>query len=218
MPLLVRPAPLWFAVTNSWVVAAERGGPAVIIDAPPDVEGVARLVAELDVVPVALLVTHGHVDHVGGSGGVADRFSVSAYLHPDDDWLASDPAEQLRSLWGAMPPGDYAPPDRFEALADGTALDLAGLRFEVLHTPGHTPGHCCFHIADEGLLFSGDQLFAGSIGRTDLPGGSHAELMRSMADKIVPLDGPTEVLPGHGPTTTIARELAVNPFLQDLPR
>ena len=93
MPLLVRPAPLWFAVTNSWVVAAERGGPAVIIDAPPDVEGVARLVAELDVVPVALLVTHGHVDHVGGSGGVADRFSVSAYLHPDDDWLASDPAE-----------------------------------------------------------------------------------------------------------------------------
>jgi glyoxylase-like metal-dependent hydrolase (beta-lactamase superfamily II) len=88
----------------------------------------------------------------------------------------------------------------------------------VIHTPGHTPGHCCLWLEDEGVLFSGDHLFAGSIGRTDLPGGDHAALMRSMAERIVPLPPATDVLPGHGPATTLARELATNPFLQDLPR
>ncbi|MDX1690151.1 MAG: MBL fold metallo-hydrolase [Acidimicrobiia bacterium] len=218
MPPVIASAPLWLAVTNCWVVAAERGGPAVIVDAPPDVDGLTRLVTELDVVPVAVLATHGHVDHVGGAGGAATRYAVSAYLHPDDDWLAADPRQQLRSIFGMEPPGDYEPPERYEDLADEQVLDLAGLSFRTLHTPGHTPGHCCFLLEDDGVLFSGDQLFAGSIGRTDLPGGSHEQLMASMADKIVPLDGDTRVLPGHGPSTTIARELATNPFLQGLPR
>ncbi len=102
------------------------------------------------------------------------------------------------------------------ALADGQVLDLAGLAVSVLHTPGHTPGHCCFSIEDEGLLFSGDQLFAGSIGRTDLRGGDHNALMASMADKILPLPEETEVLPGHGPATTLGRERLSNPFIQEL--
>jgi glyoxylase-like metal-dependent hydrolase (beta-lactamase superfamily II) len=97
-------------------------------------------------------------------------------------------------------------------------LDLAGIQIEVLHTPGHTPGHCCFLVRREGLLFSGDQLFAGSIGRTDLPGGDHGALMRSMADKVLVLRDDTDVLPGHGPVTTLARERLVNPFLQELLR
>lgn len=109
-----------------------------------------------------------------------------------------------------------APPAKYETLADGQVLELAGMSFEVLHTPGHTPGHCCFHLADQGLLFSGDQLFAGSIGRTDLPGGDYATLMRSMAEKVLVLDDSTEVLPGHGPTTTLARERLVNPWVQEL--
>jgi glyoxylase-like metal-dependent hydrolase (beta-lactamase superfamily II) len=104
----------------------------------------------------------------------------------------------------------------FADLVDGQMLDLADLSFTVVHTPGHTPGHCCFHLAGAGVLFSGDHLFAGSIGRTDLPGGSYETLMRSMADKILPLDESTDVLPGHGSTTTLARELATNPFLQEL--
>jgi glyoxylase-like metal-dependent hydrolase (beta-lactamase superfamily II) len=166
---------------------------------------------------VALLLTHGHVDHMGGAGGVAREYTLSTYLHPDDDWLAADPETQLLSLMGAQLPGDFAMPDRYEHLHHGQVLDLAGIEYRVLHTPGHTPGHCCFHVAGEGVLFSGDLLFAGSIGRTDLPGGDYGTLLRSMADHVAPLPAATEVLPGHGPTTTLARELATNPFLQELP-
>jgi glyoxylase-like metal-dependent hydrolase (beta-lactamase superfamily II) len=185
------------------------------VDAPPDAEGIAQLLRQHDLTPVALLVTHGHIDHVGAAGAVSSRFSVSAYIHPDDEYLYADPITQLRQLFGFELPGDYAPPDQWEELADGMALDLGGMRFEVLHTPGHTPGHCCFYLADEGTVFSGDQLFAGSIGRTDLPGGSYEALMTSMRDKVVPLPAETEVFPGHGPTTTLAIELASNPFLEE---
>ena len=214
--MLIDAAELWAAATNGYVVARDRGEPALLIDAPPDIEGLAALVKRHDIVPVALLATHGHIDHIGGAGSAATRFSLTAYLHPDDDWLAGSPEDQLRSMFGMIPPGDFAPPERYEALAHGQVLDLAGLQMRVLHTPGHTPGHCCFLLESEGSLFSGDQLFAGSIGRTDLPGGDHGTLMRSMADHVVTLPGETTVFPGHGPTTTIARELLTNPFLHSI--
>ncbi len=216
MSLIVEATALWAAQTNCYVVAPEPGGVAVVVDAPPDPDAVARLLARRDLTPVALLVTHGHVDHVGGAGPLARATGVTTYLHPDDDWLAMAPADQLRSLFGMVPPGDYAPPERFVPLDDGQALDVAGIVIDVIHTPGHTPGHCCFYLGAEGILFSGDQLFAGSIGRTDLPGGDYQTLMRSMADKVLPLPGDTEVLPGHGPATTLARERRFNPFLQEL--
>lgn len=211
-------APLWLAATNCYVAAASPGGPAVIIDAPPDVPGVVELVRQSGVEPVALLLTHAHLDHVGGAGGVAGEFSVGASLHPDDEWLAADLAGQVRMLMGFDDGGDYAGAERYEPLADGVELELAGLRFRVIHTPGHTPGHCCFWMEEAGVLFSGDHLFAGSIGRTDLPGGDYGALMRSMAERVVPLPPATHVLPGHGPATTLARELASNPFLQALHR
>jgi glyoxylase-like metal-dependent hydrolase (beta-lactamase superfamily II) len=204
---------LWLAQTNCYVLSAEAGGPGVIVDAPPDIEAIAGIVAEAGIIPVALLATHGHVDHVGGAGAVVKRYGITAYLHPDDDWLALDPWAQLRALFGVAVPGDYEPPERYRRLADDEVLELAGLSLRVLHTPGHTPGHVCLHAADQGVLFSGDQLFAGSIGRTDLPGGDFETLMQSMEDKIVGLDPETGVFPGHGPVTTIARELQTNPFL-----
>lgn len=209
-------APLWLAATNCYVVAAEPGGPAVIIDAPPEVPGILELVRRSGVVPRALLLTHAHLDHVGGAGGVADEYGIGTSLHPDDEWLAADLPAQVRMLMGFDHEGEYAGAEHYEPLADGAALEVAGLRFRVIHTPGHTPGHCCFWMEDEGVLFSGDHLFAGSIGRTDLAGGDFEALMRSMAERVAPLPPETHVLPGHGPATTLARELASNPFLQAL--
>ncbi|CAN5852269.1 MBL fold metallo-hydrolase [soil metagenome] len=204
--------PLWLAATNTYVVAPERGGPAVVIDAPPEPGRIVDLLAAHDLSPVALLVTHGHVDHAGGAGSLARATGITVYVHPDDDFLTLDPTTQLSILFGVVPAGEYDPPERFEALTGGERLSLAGLEIDVLHTPGHTPGHCCFHLPAIGTLFSGDQLFAGSIGRVDLPGGSMTELADSMRNQVMPLDDGTRVLPGHGPETTIGYERATNPF------
>ena len=214
---LIEYAPLWFFQTNSYVIADGPGSAAIIVDAPPDPEGIANLLARRDLTPVACLVTHGHIDHVGGIDAVVGP-SVTAYLHPDDIDMARHPREQLAALLGPQGrdvEGEFVTAP-FTELAGGTTLELAGHRFDVLFTPGHTPGHCCFHMPEEGVLFSGDQLFMGSVGRTDLPGGDHATLMHSMATEILPLDPQTQVLPGHGPTTTLAAERSHNPFLQEL--
>lgn len=220
MTLVIDSRSLWLAETNCYVVAPERGGPCVIVDAPGDLEGIAQLLAVNDLYPQALLVTHAHIDHVGAAAGVVERWAINAYLHPDDEWLAADPMAQLRSLFGGTIPGwldnDFDPPQSWTSLEDGAKLNFAGIDFDVVHTPGHTPGHCCFHLSDEGLLFSGDHLFAGSIGRTDLPGGDYAALMQSMQQRVLTLPDETRVLPGHGPATTISRERLTNPFLVDL--
>lgn len=211
-PVVVQARPLWLAATNCFVVAPERGGPGVVVDAPPDPVGIGALLASLDVTPVALLLTHGHVDHMGGAGTVAASHQLTTYVHPDDDYLTLHPEDQLRMLFGMIPPGDYAPPEHRTDLTGGEVIDEAGLGFEVLHTPGHTPGHCCFLLRHEGILFSGDQLFAGSIGRTDLPGGSLEQLATSMREQVMVLPDDTRVLTGHGPETTIGRERVSNPF------
>ncbi len=214
--MLIDSRELWLAGTNCYVIAPGPGSLAVVVDAPPDPDGVGDLLRQHDLTPVALLLTHAHIDHLGGAGAVSRSFGISAHLHPDDGWLAESPEDQLRNLLGMVPPGDYAPPERFTDLADGEELELAGSVLKVVHTPGHTPGHCCFLLESEGILFSGDQLFAGSVGRTDLPGGDWDTLLASMKQRVLTLDDDIEVLPGHGPATTIGRERRTNPFLQGL--
>lgn len=222
MSLVVEGRSLWIAQTNCYVIARDRGGPGIVVDAPPDVEQMGELLADLDITPVALLVTHGHIDHAGGSGGFAARNpGVITYLHPDDEFLYRDPATMLRRLMGTILNAEeinreFGAPAQLAELSHDQHLEIAGIDIQVLHTPGHTPGHCCFLIPSEGLLFSGDQLFAGSVGRTDLPGGNTELLFESMRASILPLDDDIEVLPGHGPATTIGYERQTNPFLQEL--
>ena len=206
--------PAWLAETNAYILAEESGGQAVVVDAPPEPDAIGAVLIQHDLTLSAVILTHGHIDHTGGSGELARATGASVYVHPDDDFLTLHPLEQLRAMFGMTPPGVYDIPEKFEALSDGDRIRLAGLEFEVRHTPGHTPGHCCFYLEQEETLFSGDQLFAGSIGRTDLPGGSLAALMTSMDQKVMVLPDDTRVLPGHGPETTIGRERTGNPFLQ----
>ncbi len=212
--MLIVPVPAWVAATNAYVVATEPGGLAVVVDAPPEPEPIGAVLATHGLAAVGVVLTHGHVDHTGGSGALARSTGAAVYVHPEDDFLTLHPQSQLQSLFGIAPPGSYDLPKQFESLSDGQRLDLAGLEFEVRHTPGHTPGHCCFYLEKQETLFSGDQLFAGSIGRTDLPGGNMVELLRSMKEKVLVLPDDTRVLPGHGPETTIGRERRTNPFLQ----
>ncbi|HEU5112068.1 MAG TPA: MBL fold metallo-hydrolase [Acidimicrobiia bacterium] len=206
--------PAWLTETNAWILAEQSGGRAIVVDAPPEPDAIGAILIQHDLTLAAVMLTHGHIDHTGGSGQLSRATGATVYVHPDDDFLTLHPVEQLRAMFGMTPPGVYDVPERFEAIGDGDRLVLAGLDFEVRHTPGHTPGHCCFYLETEATLFSGDQLFAGSIGRTDLPGGSLAALMASMDEKVMVLPDETRVLPGHGPETTIGRERIGNPFLQ----
>ena len=212
--------------TNCYVAATGPGAECVVIDPGKDAaEGIAQVVREHRLKPVAVLVTHGHVDHMFSVAPVAGTYDATAWIHPADRHLLADPMqgmspETTRMMLG----GDYtwAEPDDVRELADGQALELAGLRFVVDHTPGHTQGSVTFRSpypdnADiSEVMFSGDLLFAGSIGRTDLPGGDHAAMLRSLAAKVLPLADDIVVLPGHGEQTSIGRERATNPFLQDL--
>jgi glyoxylase-like metal-dependent hydrolase (beta-lactamase superfamily II) len=171
--------------------------------------------------PVAVLLTHGHFDHICAVTPVCDGNDIPAWIHAEDRVLLSDPmrafSADARQFFGGRV--QLREPHEVCELADGTSMDLAGLSFTVDHTPGHTRGSVTFRSptsAGPGVLISGDTLFAGSIGRTDLPGGNHQQLLSSLRDKILVLDDETTVLPGHGPTTTIGRERIGNPFLHGL--
>lgn len=217
--------------TNCYVVATGPGSECVVVDPGKDsASGVAEVVREHRLRPVSVLATHGHIDHVWSIVPVAGAYASPAYIHPLDRHLLQDPAAGISRDSAALLLGSdysFAEPDDVRELADGITLQLAGLTLTVDHAPGHTRGSVTFRSpydgakdvpADvSGLMFSGDLLFAGSIGRTDLPGGDHATMLRSLADKVLPLDDATVVLPGHGPQTSIGRERVANPYLQDLP-
>ncbi|HET7326626.1 MAG TPA: MBL fold metallo-hydrolase [Nocardioidaceae bacterium] len=213
--------------TNCYVVATEPGAECVVVDPGKDASsGVAEVVREHNLKPVSVLLTHGHIDHVWCVVPVAGSYDATAYLHPADRGMLKDPASGVSPGSAQLLLGSdysFAEPDDLRELSDGLTMQLAGIDFVVDHTPGHTRGSVTFRTEYDGpedapeIMFAGDLLFQGSIGRTDMPGGDHATMLRSLADKVLPLDDRVVVLPGHGGQTTIGRERTTNPFLLDLP-
>jgi glyoxylase-like metal-dependent hydrolase (beta-lactamase superfamily II) len=220
--VLVAGFPAGAFATNCYVIAPAPGQACVVVDPGQDaVEPLERVLAEHRLTPVAVLLTHGHFDHTFSVAPVCDGHDVPAFIHPEDRAMLADPMkglsrEALAFFGGRL---ELREPREVRPLDDGAALELAGLALRVDHTPGHTRGSVVFSTAtEEGdeVILAGDTLFAGSIGRTDLPGGDTATLLRSVRDKLLTRDDAAHVLPGHGPTTTIGRERASNPFLQDM--
>lgn len=213
--------------TNCYLVAPGKGQECVVIDPGQDAAaGVEDVVRENGLKPVAVILTHGHVDHIWSVVPVCGAHDVPAYIHPDDRDLLTDPGRALSpetrtAISGALFGGrvEFSEPDDVRELTDGGVLEIAGLRFTVTHTPGHTTGSVTFGTDgssdDPPVLFSGDLLFKDGVGRTDLPGGSYDELLRSLAKVTLPLPDETLVLSGHGAETTLGRERAGNPWLQE---
>lgn len=212
--------------TNCYLVATGPGEQCVIVD--PGIGVLDRLdevIAQHRLHPAAVLLTHGHLDHTFSVAPVCGARGITAYVHPADLEMLADPAKglsaDLTQMFGGRLP--YTEPDDVAELTDGATLTLAGLEITVDHAPGHTGGSVLFRLPGAGspweteqICLSGDVLFAGSIGRTDLPGGSNPAMLASLRDKILPLADDTVVLPGHGPGTTIGRERLANPYLRDL--
>ncbi|MFH8491478.1 MBL fold metallo-hydrolase [Streptomyces longisporoflavus] len=215
------PAGAWG--TNCYLVAPAAGEECVIIDPGHQAaEGVEEALEKHRLKPVAVILTHGHIDHVASVVPVCGAHDVPAWIHPEDRYMMSDPEKAIGRSFGAQLLGELTvgEPSDVKELADGARLKLAGLDFSVAHAPGHTKGSVTFRLPESAevpsVFFSGDLLFAGSIGRTDLPGGSQDEMLESLARVCLPLDDSTVVLPGHNEHTTIGRERATNPYLRQV--
>jgi hydroxyacylglutathione hydrolase len=211
--------------TNCYVVATGPGSECVVVDPGKDAsKGVDDIVREYRLKPISVLVTHGHIDHMWCVAPVAGTYDATAYVHPGDRHLLQNPMAGMSRDTAAMVLGGnytFAEPERVEELTDQQTVELAGISFTVDHAPGHTPGSITFRTPYDQedvseVMFAGDLLFAGSIGRTDLPGGDHQAMLRSLRNKVLTLRDDVVVLPGHGEQTSIGRERATNPFLLDL--
>jgi hydroxyacylglutathione hydrolase len=208
--------------TNCYVVAPAAGAECVVVDPGIDVEQTLDdVLTRHRLKPVAVLLTHGHLDHTFSVTPVCGARDIPAYIHPDDRDLLADPMKglstEMRTMFGGRL--TWTEPDDVAILDGGATLAMAGLEVTVDHAPGHTPGSVMFGLPGDAetadVCLSGDVLFAGSIGRTDLPGGDYPTMIRSLASKVLPLPDDTVVLPGHGPQTTIGQERASNPFLAE---
>lgn len=189
---------------NCYLVKCDEAGHGVIIDPGDEPERICEEIRALKLEPEAILLTHGHIDHANAAGALRKRFRSRVVCHSSDSEMvtSSEP-----TLWGLQ----RNPCMVDQEISDGEAIAVGGRRFKVIHTPGHTKGSVCYMV--DSILFSGDTLFAGSIGRTDLPGGSDREMAQTLKTRIATLNGDTVVLPGHGPQTTIEHEKQFNPFL-----
>lgn len=218
--------------TNCYVVATQPGAECLILDPGMGAaDGVRDLVAEHRLKPVAVVLTHGHLDHMFAVAPVCGSYDATCWVHPDDRGLLTDPLRAMgpetHGLLAQLTGGKstFVEPDDVRELVDGSVLEIAGVTLDAIHAPGHTAGSVMYRsdyprtslgpdAEIDQVVFSGDVLFAGAIGRTDLPGGDHRAMLRSLEEKVLPLPDSAAVLPGHGPQTTMAHERATNPYLR----
>lgn len=218
--MLVAGFPAQMYATNCWVLATGIGSECIVIDpGMPDVSlELADLLAEHKLKPVATLLTHGHLDHTFSIVPICDGYGIPAYIHSEDRNLLLDPAAAVSPEFGATLAGmNFTEPREVKELKSGEELDIVGLKIKAIHSPGHTKGSLMF-LVDGQTLVSGDVLFAGSIGRTDLPTGSSSEMQKTLVKKVLPLADEIRVLPGHGPETKIGIERKQNPYLIEAAR
>jgi glyoxylase-like metal-dependent hydrolase (beta-lactamase superfamily II) len=195
---------------NCTLLWCDRTGQAAIVDPGGEVELILAAIREEGVTPVKILLTHGHIDHVGGTVELAERLGVPVLgPHRDDAFLLDALPEQAR-MFGLAPVAPFRPG---QWLDQGERVTLGETSLEVIHCPGHTPGHIVFYQPEAGLAQVGDILFKGSIGRTDLPRGNHGDLLDSIRNRLFPLGDAVRFIPGHGPMSTLGAERRSNPFV-----
>ena len=203
--------------TNCWIIADKAGGECVVVDpGMPDVsDTLAMVLGENNLKPVAAIITHGHLDHTFSIVPIADGYGIPTYIHSEDRALLSHPERahgpEFLATLSAM---EFAEPNDVRELRHGAEVEMLGMKFQAIHSPGHTRGSLMFKV-DEEVLISGDVLFAGAIGRTDLPSGSAESMQDTLVNKVLTLADDLRVLPGHGPDTSIGHERKTNPYLID---
>lgn len=194
--------------TNCYIVSDETTGRAFIVDPGGDARRIMDKVEDLHLKVEAILLTHGHFDHMMAVDQLREKFECKVYLGKEEEALIKDPEQNVSAMFG-RPMGTSA--DEF--IEDGQLLQIAGFQIEVLATPGHTKGGVCYYLKEQEIAFSGDTIFEGSVGRSDFPGGSARELIRSIKDKLCVLPDDTQLFPGHGDSTVVSYEKQYNPFL-----
>ena len=212
--MLLTGFPAGMLACNCYVLAPRKGSDAIVVDPGQRAMGtLRRILDENRLTPAAVLLTHGHIDHIWSAQKVADTYGCPAFIHPEDRHMLSDPIRGLGPRLGQMALSALfrEPRQVVELDRDGAVLDFGALAVTVDHTPGHTRGSVVFRV--ENHAFTGDTLFAGSIGRTDLPGGSMDQELASIADRVLSRPDDAVVLAGHGPATTVGNERSSNPFL-----
>jgi glyoxylase-like metal-dependent hydrolase (beta-lactamase superfamily II) len=204
--------------TNCWILASEKGSECIIVDpGMPDISAeIEMIIEEEGLKPVAVLLTHGHLDHIFSVIPLADGYSIPAFIHSEDRKALLHPEQLLSKEFASSLVGkEWSQPNDVRELKNNQKFEAVGLDITAIHAPGHTAGSLMFTVNDE-VLISGDVLFAGSIGRTDQPTGSQEAMARTLKTKVMPLGDHLRVLPGHGPDTTIEYERRTNPYLKEL--